>query len=280
MVLLRLLDFSTVAQQLSGAPLLTKSWFAVIVVLTAVFLFGCTSSSSALNTRTPPQTVPQKQHSSAVASVIAGRVVKVVDGDTIDILDRKSSHHRIRLKGIDAPERGQAFGIEATQSLAKLVTGREVNIEWNRVDDSNRIIGKVLLDQQDICLEQIRAGMAWHFKRYQGEQSNDDRGVYNQVETEARSARRGLWTDVAPTEPWVVREHQRRGSSQGPEYTRSDTAVIRDFKDKLIRGNKRSMIYHWPGCPNYDDIAMHNRILFSTREEAEQAGYRAARNCQ
>lgn len=46
-----------------------------------------------------------------------------------------------------------------------------------------------------------------------------------------------------------------------------------------IRGNKRSMIYHWPGCPNYDDIAPHNRVPFQTREDAEKAGYRAARNC-
>jgi hypothetical protein len=46
-----------------------------------------------------------------------------------------------------------------------------------------------------------------------------------------------------------------------------------------IRGNKHSMIYHWPGCPNYDDIAPHNRVPFETREDAERAGYRAARNC-
>ena len=46
-----------------------------------------------------------------------------------------------------------------------------------------------------------------------------------------------------------------------------------------IRGNKRSMIYHWPGCPNYDDIAPHNRVPFRSAQEAEQAGYRAARNC-
>jgi PBP1b-binding outer membrane lipoprotein LpoB len=50
-------------------------------------------------------------------------------------------------------------------------------------------------------------------------------------------------------------------------------------QDARIRGNKRSMIYHWPGCPNYDDIAPHNRVYFRTRAEAEAAGYRAARNC-
>lgn len=52
-----------------------------------------------------------------------------------------------------------------------------------------------------------------------------------------------------------------------------------DRKAGLIRGNKRSMIYHWPGCPNYDEIAPHNRIPFRTEEDAERAGYRAARNC-
>src|ERR671910_814585 len=49
--------------------------------------------------------------------------------------------------------------------------------------------------------------------------------------------------------------------------------------EERIRGNRRSKIYHWPGCPNYDDIAPHNRVPFSTAEEARQAGYRAARNC-
>jgi hypothetical protein len=53
----------------------------------------------------------------------------------------------------------------------------------------------------------------------------------------------------------------------------------RATRDEHIRGNKRSMIYHWPGCPNYDDIAPANRVEFKTRAEAEAAGYRAARNC-
>jgi hypothetical protein len=51
-------------------------------------------------------------------------------------------------------------------------------------------------------------------------------------------------------------------------------------KDEHIRGNKRSMIYHWPGCPNYNDISPENRVEFKTRAEAEAAGYRAARNCR
>lgn len=73
------------------------------------------------------------------------------------------SAHRIRLKGIDAPEKSQAFAIEATRSLASKITGKEVVVEWNKVDERNRIIGRVLVNERDICLEQIRAGMAWAF---------------------------------------------------------------------------------------------------------------------
>ena len=144
--------------------------------------------------------------------------------------------------------------------------------------ERNRIIGRVLVNERDICLEQIRAGMAWHFKRFQSEQSDQERELYDRFEIEARSDRRGLWTDPAPIEPWVVRDHQRKTSLETSE-DQSSIIITLQSQHKLIRGNKRSMIYHWPGCPNYDDIAMHNRVLLSSAVEAEQAGYRAARNC-
>jgi len=75
------------------------------------------------------------------------------------------------------------------------------------------------------------------------------------------------------------REAQQAGYR--PAYYRvcRGTSQARTPQDERIRGNRRSMIYHWPGCPNYDDIAPHNRVHFRTRAEAEAAGYRAARNC-
>jgi endonuclease YncB( thermonuclease family) len=211
--------------------------------------------------------------------------VGIVDGDTIEVLDSDRNTHRVRLAGIDAPERGQAFGARATQNLTSLVRGSAVRVEWYKLDDWQRLVGKVLKNNQDICLEQVRAGLAWHFKRYEDEQSEEDRKTYDAAEQEARSAKKGLWTDLIPLEPWLYRQRQGNHSQASkaiPDVpdTSSAPEVAAVAEEGSIRVTRRSMIYHWPGCPNYDDIAPHNRVPFTTRQEAEQAGYRAARNCR
>ena len=216
--------------------------------------------------------------------MLAGKVVGIVDGDTIDVLDSNKQTHRVRLAGIDAPERQQAFGARSTQNLAALVRGSAVNVEWYKLDEWQRLIGKVKKDGRDICLEQVRAGFAWHFKRYENEQSEEDRQIYDLAEKEARSVKRGLWKDLIPLEPWLYRNQQREYAPPSkfiPDVpdTPSAPTVATVSENGSVRGNRRSMIYHWPGCPNYDDIAPHNRVPFATRQEAEQAGYRAARNC-
>ena len=69
-------------------------------------------------------------------------------------------------------------------------------------------------------------------------------------------------------------------SSTAPaSFVQSGAGSTQTPRDERIRGNRNSMIYHWPGCPNYDDIAPKNRVYFKTRAAAEAAGYRAARNC-
>jgi hypothetical protein len=166
------------------------------------------------------------------------------------------------------------------------------------------LVGKVWVEGNDECLEQLKAGLAWHYKEYEKEQSPTDRQVYANSEQEARAQKRGLWKDSAPTPPWQYRHHangstaesdqpdepalsSRNFSNGAPSVdhhpTNAATPIANPSSDAgtagLLRGNKRTMIYHWPGCPNYDDIVPHNRVPFETREEAEKAGYRAARNC-
>lgn len=99
----------------------------------------------------------------ALAETLSGRVVHVADGDTITVLDVRNQQHKIRLAGIDAPERKQAYGNASKKHLASLVAGKAVSVDWQKRDKYKRIIGKVLLDGQDICLEQIKAGMTWHY---------------------------------------------------------------------------------------------------------------------
>ena len=142
----------------------------------------------------------------AHAELLAGRVVKVADGDTITILDSSNTQHKIRLSGIDAPERKQAFGDRSRQALADAVAGRDVVIDWNKRDRYKRIVGKVLVSGQDINLQQVRNGMAWHYKKYENEQDVEDRSRYAHEEFEAQRDKVGLWRDKDPVAPWDYRQ--------------------------------------------------------------------------
>jgi len=145
----------------------------------------------------------------AQADQLAGRVVKVADGDTITILDSSNTQHKIRLSGIDAPERKQAFGDRSKQALADVVAGRDVVIDWNKRDRYKRIVGKVLVSGQDINLQQVRNGMAWHYITYQDEQDPVDRSLYAQAEYAAQGERLGLWADKYPQAPWQFRRAKK-----------------------------------------------------------------------
>jgi len=93
----------------------------------------------------------------ASAATLTGRTVRVTDGDTIVILSEGNVQHRIRLQGIDAPERGQAYGTKSKEHLSERVAGRFVVVKTDKRDRYGRVIGKVLVGGKDVCLEQINA---------------------------------------------------------------------------------------------------------------------------
>jgi endonuclease YncB( thermonuclease family) len=140
------------------------------------------------------------QEPSPSATVLVGRVVSVTDGDTIDLLDENKTTHRIRLHGIDAPERAQPFSRRSRQHLADAVFGREVDVEVLGKDKYGRTIGRVLVEGDDVCLSLIRAGLAWHYVRY------DQSPEYAAAEAAARAAKRGLWLDPHAIPPWDWRQ--------------------------------------------------------------------------
>ena len=149
-------------------------------------------------------------YSSVQAGVITGTVVRITDGDTVVVLDANKVQYKIRLVGIDAPEKKQAFGQKSKENLSKLVTGKYVVVEYDKLDRYKRVLGKILLSGEDINLEQVASGMAWHYKKYQGEQSQSDRIMYSEAEVDARDARRGLWQDPEPIPPWEYRKSKRK----------------------------------------------------------------------
>ena len=143
------------------------------------------------------------------AATIEGRVVGVADGDTITVLATDKAQHKIRLAGIDAPEKKQAFGQRSKQSLSDLVFSKTVTVETAKRDRYGRDVGKVLVDGIDANLVQVQRGFAWHYKAYEREQSPSDRKVYADAEIEAKAAGCGVWLDAAPVPPWEYRRQQR-----------------------------------------------------------------------
>ncbi len=141
------------------------------------------------------------------AEVLHGLVVAVADGDTITVLDNLKQQHKIRLMGIDAPEKKQAYGQRSKESLSDLVYMKYVDVTWSKHDRYGRMVGQVRLEGKDICLEQIKRGMAWHYKQYQREQVEGDRSLYSASESTARELKIGLWHDETPIEPSSFRRN-------------------------------------------------------------------------
>jgi len=139
------------------------------------------------------------------AETFVGEVVGVSDGDTMVLLTVDRQRVRVRLQGIDAPEDRQAFGKRAKQSLSDLAFRQRATALCPRLDRYQRQVCTVTVDGVDVGMQQILRGMAWHFVRYAPEQPAAQRAEYAQAESEARSARRGLWRDAAPVPPWEFR---------------------------------------------------------------------------
>lgn len=146
---------------------------------------------------------------------IIGKVVSVTDGDTLKVLDKTNTQHKIRLIGIDAPESGQPFGKASKEHLATMVAGKEVFVESDKTDRYERTLGKVWVQPSDChtCgktldanLAQILAGMAWWYRYYAKEQSPEDQGRYESAEDEAKIRKWGLWADPKPINPYDWRK--------------------------------------------------------------------------
>jgi endonuclease YncB( thermonuclease family) len=145
----------------------------------------------------------------AAADTLRGRVVAIADGDTVTVLDESNTQYKIRLTGIDAPEKKQPFGSKSKEHLSSLIFNKQVTVEFSKKDRYGRTIGKITVDGVDANLEQVKAGMAWHYKQYQKEQSVGDRSAYAKAEEVARVENHGLWVDPEPIPPWEWRHPKK-----------------------------------------------------------------------
>jgi len=141
-------------------------------------------------------------------------VISVADGDTITLLDEQRNKVKVRLYGVDAPEKKQAYGQQAKQFTADLCFNKYVDIVERNRDRYGRVVAEVILpDKRILNRELVAAGYAWHYKQYS---NSVDLAM---LEQEARKARRGLWKDRRPVPPWEYRanERDRKSSKSNPD---------------------------------------------------------------
>lgn len=188
------------------------------------------------------------------ATEITGKVVGVSDGDTITVLDDSKTQHKIRLQGIDAPESAQPFGAKAKQNLSSLVFGKTVKVLVYKKDRYNREVGTVYVGDTDINLEQVKAGFAWHYKKYADEQPESERDDYAKAETEAKATQAGLWSDASPIEPEEWRGGKRESkTAKIPPTTMTiidETAPTTKTEEKglTVYITRTGEKYHRAGC--------------------------------
>ena len=133
--------------------------------------------------------------------------MKIADGDTLTVLDPTNAQHKIRLAGIDAPEKGQAFGTQARNALAAKLLRQGVRVEVTDTDRYGREVGRVFCSGRFINAEMVREGFAWRYPQW------DKTGEFATAEVDARRNRRGLWADRSPVPPWEFRRAKRRGAN-------------------------------------------------------------------
>lgn len=192
-------------------------------------------------------------------------VVGISDGDTITVLhDGKGV--KIRLYGIDTPEKRQAFGKRAKQFTSSMVYGKTVEVETKDTDRYGRSVALIYVDGQSLNEALVKNGFAWVYRKYCKEAFCED---WLNLEIVARYGKIGLWSEPDPIPPWNFRRG-KTGSSFIREPAKVETAAY--------HGNVKSKVFHAPECRYYN--CKNCIAVFESKEEAIQAGYRACKICR
>jgi len=174
----------------------------------------------------------------AQGATFSGKVVGISDGDTIKVL-HNGKEERVRLNGIDCPEKRQAFGTRAQQFTSDLAFGKEVTVRAMGHDRHGRTIGDVILaDGTNLNQELVKAGLAWWYQRFSADET------LGRLESEARAAKRGLWAEANPIPPWQFRSEARETTTPRVEPQKQEAPEVMVYITRT--GSK----YHLAGCPH------------------------------
>ena len=131
------------------------------------------------------------------------KVVSITDGDSFTAINADNLQLKIRLFGIDAPEKKQSYGNKSKEYLSSLIHGKNVMVDVQSKDRYGRYLAYVYSPEgKDVSLLMIHEGMAWHFTKY------DNNDVYEAAQNLAKKAKRGLWADPSPVAPWDFRSNK------------------------------------------------------------------------
>ncbi len=140
------------------------------------------------------------------AETISGRVVSVADGDTLTVLSEDHQQFKIRLAGIDAPEKAQSFGQISKRQLSSLCFNQQAEVKVIATDKYHRTVGDVFCEKTHANEEMVKGGYAWVYRQY-----SEGFEQFIPLEQAAQEAKIGLWADPQPTPPWLWRRANKRG---------------------------------------------------------------------
>lgn len=173
-----------------------------------------------------------------LSATLTGSVTRIIDGDTLVVLDTADVQHRIRLSSIDAPESKQPFGTKSKEALADLVKGKQVSVEVTGRDKYGRELGTIYIGSVNVNRKMLELGMAWHYRRYSKDESLAG------AEKEARVARVGLWADKEPVPPWEWRSNEkqrrRKKSALGLLVYPANASRIELQRDQLAKVERQA----------------------------------------
>ena len=204
------------------------------------------------------------------SEMVSGKVISVKDGDTIEILYQNQAL-RIRLYGVDAPEKDQDFGQKAKMFTSQLAFSKIVKADIKNKDMYGRSVAEVFLPNgKSLNKELVKNGFAWHYKEY-----SKDEDLAN-LEIEAQNKKAGLWSSKNPQAPWEFRKEKKSGikTPNRPEMK------INKLKGGMFVASSNSKKYHRSSCKFSKEIPAQNKIYFNSSNEAKKQGYEPCKVCK
>ena len=208
-----------------------------------------------------------------------GKVVAVADGDTLTAL-RDDTPVKIRLWGIDCPESHQDFGTVARRFLGDLAHNRTATVRERDRDRYGRVVALVDVDGVNVNRALVAAGLAWVYRRYC---HGPERTEWLALETDAQTARLGLWAHPDPIPPWDWRQPRRSSparetpnSAAAPQATTNGNPTV-EVSPLTFRGNRNSRVFHRSTCSFYQTPKA--ALAFDSVAVAQQKGYRPCAHC-